>query len=123
LDPVMAKSFNSLMHFLNERDRIIKDSTLTSVIREEMLRGLSAEVEELYLDFSLPGPLVIELKNNGTAEPVSHRNLDNYLEVTCLLCSLIWYKFHIYLLYLVVFLLDIGRRSEWHHASFERRFR
>jgi E3 ubiquitin-protein ligase TRIP12 len=44
LDPVMAKSFNSLMHILNERDRISKDSTLTSVIREEMLRGLSAEV-------------------------------------------------------------------------------
>jgi hypothetical protein len=89
LDPVMAKSFNYLMHILNERDRITKDSTLTSVSREEMLRDLSAEVEELCLDFKLPGPLVIELKNNGTAEPVALRNLDNYLEVTCLLCSLI----------------------------------
>ena len=69
LDPVMAKSFNYLMHILNERDRITKDSTLTSVIREEMLRGLSAEVEEQYLDFSLPGSLVIELKTTEPQNP------------------------------------------------------
>lgn len=54
LDPVMAKSFNSLMHILKERDRIGKDSTLTSVTREKMLYGLREEVEELYLDFSFP---------------------------------------------------------------------
>jgi E3 ubiquitin-protein ligase TRIP12 len=69
LDPVRAKSFNSLMHILNERDCTSMDSTLTSVIREEMLRGLSAEVEEQYLDFSLPGSLVIELKTTEPQNP------------------------------------------------------
>lgn len=66
---IMAKSFHFLMHIINERDRIGQDPTVTSVTREDMMHELK-EVEALDLDFTLPGSLVVELKNNGTAENV-----------------------------------------------------
>jgi E3 ubiquitin-protein ligase TRIP12 len=34
LDPVMAKSYNSLIRIINERDRIGQDCSVTSVNRE-----------------------------------------------------------------------------------------
>ena len=86
---------------------------MTSVIRERILRGLTEVVEAVNHDFTLPGLVVIELKNNGTTEPNSLHNLDNYLEVRLSLdVLLIRFKFIIYLLHQVVFLLDIGRWSE-----------
>ncbi len=70
-------------------------------------------MREVDHDFTLPGLVVIELKNNGTTEPVSLHNLDNYLEVRLsLVVLLIRFKITIYLLHQVVFLLDIGRWSE-----------
>jgi hypothetical protein len=59
--------------YFKRKRPIAQDSTLTSVPREDIIRGLREEVEDLDLDFNLPCSFVLELKNNGTAEPVSLR--------------------------------------------------
>ncbi|RDD46629.1 E3 ubiquitin-protein ligase TRIP12 [Trichoplax sp. H2] len=80
IDPVFAKSLNDLHSILIEKTRIENDSS-NSKENVANLRKLEETVDDLCLDFTLPGQPNFELKKNSKNMSVSLENLEDYLQL------------------------------------------
>ncbi|KAG4032646.1 hypothetical protein MFRU_006g01160 [Monilinia fructicola] len=82
VDPQLAKSLKMIKKFSIAKKAIAEDSTLTAaqkVLATEALEIDGAKIEDLSLDFTLPG-YAIDLLPNGSNIPVTIENVDLYLE-------------------------------------------
>ncbi|XP_052218873.1 E3 ubiquitin-protein ligase TRIP12-like isoform X2 [Dreissena polymorpha] len=84
LDPVLSRSFNQLEEVLRQKKRILADKSHTEESRRLALENLSIDgcsLENLDLDFTLPGHPNIELKKGGKDKQVILDNLEEYLQL------------------------------------------
>ncbi|QSZ36153.1 hypothetical protein DSL72_007278 [Monilinia vaccinii-corymbosi] len=82
VDPQLAKSLKMIKKFSVAKKAIAEDSTLTAtqkVLATEALEIDGAKIEDLGLDFTLPG-YPIDLLPDGSNIPVTIENVDLYLE-------------------------------------------
>ncbi|NXV79234.1 TRIPC ligase, partial [Atlantisia rogersi] len=84
IDPVVAKSIYHLEDIVRQKKRLEQDKTQTKESLQYALEALTmngCSVEDLGLDFTLPGFPNIELKKGGKDTPVTIHNLEEYLRV------------------------------------------
>jgi len=84
ISPPLGKSIEGLVQVCREKRNIENDSNLTPQQRArkiETLTYLGGSVEDLCLDFTLPGRADWELKPNGTSIDVSIHNLEEYVNL------------------------------------------
>uniref|UniRef100_A0A1I8IXH2 E3 ubiquitin-protein ligase n=1 Tax=Macrostomum lignano TaxID=282301 RepID=A0A1I8IXH2_9PLAT len=83
VDPVLARTWHQLVQVADRRRQILGDQSHTPATRDLALNALTAElgcpVEELGLDFTLPGYPAVELLPGGSGIPVTIDRLDDYL--------------------------------------------
>jgi E3 ubiquitin-protein ligase TRIP12 len=83
VDQDLANSLAQLQQFATAKARIELDSSLSSSQKKQALQQLTlqgAHVEDLMLDFTLPGYPSIELVKDGSNVPVTTDNVDKYIE-------------------------------------------
>ncbi|KAK2151054.1 hypothetical protein LSH36_377g01015 [Paralvinella palmiformis] len=84
VDAVLAKSFYQLEDILRQKKKIETDTSHTAESRQLALDNLTMDgcsVEDLGLDFVLPGYPHIELKKGGRDTVVTLENLEDYLRL------------------------------------------
>lgn len=84
MDPVVSKSFSQLEDILRQKQRILADKSHTEESRRLALDNLTIDgcsIEDLELDFTLPGYPNIELKKGGRDKHVTLENLEEYLKL------------------------------------------
>ncbi|XP_033372546.1 E3 ubiquitin-protein ligase TRIP12 isoform X12 [Parus major] len=84
IDPVVAKSIYHLEDIVRQKKRLEQDKTQTKESLQYALEALTmngCSVEDLGLDFTLPGFPNIELKKGGKDTPVTIHNLEEYLRL------------------------------------------
>lgn len=84
LDPVVAKSFQQLEDVLHQKQRILTDKSHTDESRQLALESLTMDgcsIEDLDINFTLPGYSNIELKKGGQDITVTQDNLEEYLQL------------------------------------------
>lgn len=85
LDPVLARTYKSLMDVVVEKRRIEHSTSLTPAQRQAAIQALNLDgcpVADLGLDFTLPGSPTIELRKGGKDTAVTVNNLEQYLKVS-----------------------------------------
>ena len=83
VDPQQARSLKMLKQFSQERKRIVEDSRCSAVRKSSALKEIrvnGALLEDLSLDFTLPGYPSIELVEGGAGVEVSIDNVEDYIE-------------------------------------------
>ncbi|KAJ5380649.1 uncharacterized protein N7496_003077 [Penicillium cataractarum] len=83
VDEDLAKSLIMLKQFVKAKDAIKNDKTLSShqkALAVENIRVDGVRVEDLSLDFTLPGYPSIELTEDGSNVPLTIENVDQYVE-------------------------------------------
>ncbi|KAF9560690.1 Ubiquitin fusion degradation protein 4 [Mortierella alpina] len=83
IDPVLAKSLRSLQLFVAEKKRVY-GLNLPSKEREMALKNIELDgsrLEDMSLDFTLPGYSRIDLKSGGANIPVTIYNVEEYIEL------------------------------------------
>ena len=84
LDASLAGTLSQLAGVARRRRQLESDRALSAEQRRAAIEALGVDgcsVEDLGLDFTLPGHPSIELKKGGRDEPVTIHNLDQYLKV------------------------------------------
>ncbi|KAK3820529.1 MAG: putative ubiquitin-protein ligase Ufd4 [Linnemannia elongata] len=84
IDPVLARSLQSLQAYVAEKKRIY-GLNLPSKERESALKNIQlqgAKLDDMGLDFTLVGYPEIELKAGGTNIPVTIYNIEEYIQLT-----------------------------------------
>lgn len=84
IDPSVAKSIQHLEDIIRQKKRIELDRSHTRETLQQALESLNmngCSVEDLSLDFTLPGFPNIELKKGGKDVPVTIHNLEEYLRL------------------------------------------
>ncbi|KAF9419129.1 Ubiquitin fusion degradation protein 4 [Podila epigama] len=84
IDPVLAKSLQTLQGYVAEKKRVYA-LNLPSKKREKALISIElqgAKLEDMSLDFTLPGYPDIELKVGGANIPVTIYNVEEYIKLT-----------------------------------------
>lgn len=84
IDPGVAKSIQYLEDIIRQKKRIEQDRSHTRETLQQALESLNmngCSVEDLGLDFTLPGFPNIELKKGGKDVPVTIHNLEEYLRL------------------------------------------
>ncbi|CAJ1065690.1 E3 ubiquitin-protein ligase TRIP12 isoform X2 [Xyrichtys novacula] len=84
IDPSVAKSIQHLEDILRQKKRLEQDRSQTRETLQQALESLNmngCSVEDLGLDFTLPGFPNIELKKGGKDVPVTIYNLEEYLRL------------------------------------------
>ncbi|ELK17134.1 Putative E3 ubiquitin-protein ligase TRIP12 [Pteropus alecto] len=90
IDPVVARSVYHLEDIVRQKKRLEQDKSQTKESLRYALETLTmngCSVEDLGLDFTLPGFPNIELKKGGKDIPVTIHNLEEYLRLDQLLCG------------------------------------
>ncbi|KAG0093950.1 Ubiquitin fusion degradation protein 4 [Podila epicladia] len=83
IDPVLAKSLESLQTFVSEKKKIYA-LNLPNKERESALTSIEcqgAKLDDMSLDFTLPGYPEIELKAGGSDIPVTIYNVEEYISL------------------------------------------
>jgi E3 ubiquitin-protein ligase TRIP12 len=83
VDEGLAKSLNLLKQFADAKKQVDADSRLTAAQREKALQNIviqDSRVDDLALDFTLPGYSTIELMDKGTDVAVTIDNVDAYVD-------------------------------------------
>uniref|UniRef100_A0A3Q3WRW6 E3 ubiquitin-protein ligase n=1 Tax=Mola mola TaxID=94237 RepID=A0A3Q3WRW6_MOLML len=84
IDPNVAKSIQHLEDIIRQKKRLEQDRSQTRETLQQALESLNmngCSVEDLGLDFTLPGFPNIELKKGGKDVPVTIYNLEEYLRL------------------------------------------
>ncbi|XP_017163763.1 E3 ubiquitin-protein ligase TRIP12 isoform X2 [Poecilia reticulata] len=84
IDPSVAKSIQHLEDIIRQKKRLEQDRSQTRETLQQALESLNmngCSVEDLGLDFTLPGFPNIELKKGGKDVPVTIYNLEEYLRL------------------------------------------
>ncbi|KIW14677.1 hypothetical protein PV08_07461 [Exophiala spinifera] len=83
VDQDLANSLSQLQHYVKAKTKIELDSSLTELEKAEAIQNLTirgAKVEDLMLDFTLPGYPSIELCENGSDINVTMENVQDYID-------------------------------------------
>jgi E3 ubiquitin-protein ligase TRIP12 len=83
VDQDLAKSLNFLKQFADAKKEIDEDTKLSAADKAKALQDVviqDSRVEDLGLDFTLPGYSSIELVEQGADTPVTIDNVDTYVE-------------------------------------------
>lgn len=83
VDEDLAKSLIMLKQFVKAKDAIKHDKTLTSHQMAQAMENIQVDgvrVEDLSLDFTLPGYPAIELIHDGSNVPLTIENVDQYVD-------------------------------------------
>lgn len=83
VDQDLANSLMLLKRFANAKRAIDRDRTLSAAAKSQALQNVEIDgvrVEDLSLDFTLPGYPSIELIDNGSNVPVTIENVDTYVD-------------------------------------------
>lgn len=83
VDPELANSLLLLKRFANAKKAIEDNKSLSTTRKSQALRNIEVDgvrVEDLSLDFTLPGYPGIELIKNGSNIPVTIENVDLYVD-------------------------------------------
>ncbi|CAO3564433.1 unnamed protein product [Mortierella alpina] len=83
IDPVLAQSLRSLQSFVVEKKRVY-GMNLPSKEREMALKNIELDgsrLEDMSLDFTLPGYSRIDLKSGGANIPVTIYNVEEYIDL------------------------------------------
>lgn len=83
VDEDLAKSLLMLKQFVKAKDAIKHDKTLTSHQMAQAMENIQVDgvrVEDLSLDFTLPGYPDIELIHDGSNVPLTIENVDQYVD-------------------------------------------
>ncbi|KAI9099522.1 hypothetical protein DFS34DRAFT_579446 [Phlyctochytrium arcticum] len=83
IDPALYKSLLDLKKYVSQKDVIEGDTTLTPEEKAARLRNVTvkdARIEDLCLDFTLPGYPDLDLCPNGKNTPLTLANLESYIE-------------------------------------------
>ncbi|CAG8112315.1 unnamed protein product [Penicillium salamii] len=83
VDHDLAKSLIMLKQFVNEKNAVENDDRLSPNQKAEALQDITVhgvKVDDLSLDFTLPGYPSIELIPGGTDVPLSIENVDTYID-------------------------------------------
>ncbi|PIK34903.1 putative E3 ubiquitin-protein ligase TRIP12 isoform X1 [Apostichopus japonicus] len=84
IDPTLSQSFHQLKSLVIKKERLAKDKDMSAAVLQEAFENLTMDgssVEDLGLDFTLPGYPSIELKKGGKDECVTIHNLQDYLQL------------------------------------------
>ncbi|XP_071797988.1 E3 ubiquitin-protein ligase TRIP12-like isoform X1 [Asterias amurensis] len=84
IDPVLARSFYQLEEIMQQKKKLLEDSSHTPASLQLALDSLTIDgssVEDLGLDFTLAGYSHIELKKGGKDLVVTIHNLEEYLRL------------------------------------------
>ncbi|KAM9481028.1 E3 ubiquitin-protein ligase TRIP12 isoform 1-T6 [Clarias gariepinus] len=84
IDPGVAKSIQHLEDIIRQKKRLEQDKSYTRETLQHALESLNmngCSVEDLGLDFTMPGFPNIELKKGGKDVPVTIHNLEEYLRL------------------------------------------
>ncbi|KAK3738539.1 hypothetical protein QZH41_012052, partial [Actinostola sp. cb2023] len=84
IDPVLSRSIGQLQGLVRQKKRLEEDASLTPESLQLAIENLTLDgssVEDLGLDFILPGYPSIELKKNGRNIPVTIHNLNEYIKL------------------------------------------
>jgi E3 ubiquitin-protein ligase TRIP12 len=83
VDADLARSLKLIKRFANAKHRVEQDESLNEAQKAQALRDIRIDggrIEDLGLDFTLPGYDHIELIDNGAQEWLTINNVDLYLE-------------------------------------------
>ncbi|ORY01005.1 hypothetical protein K493DRAFT_210243 [Basidiobolus meristosporus CBS 931.73] len=83
IDSVLGNSLKIIKHFVREKQRIMRNSALNEAERQEALNSLrhnGVSLDDLCLDFTLPGYPEIEFVENGANVAVTIENVEEYLD-------------------------------------------
>lgn len=83
VDEDLARSLIMLKQFVKAKDAIKHDKTLTSHQMAQAMENIQVDgvrVEDLGLDFTLPGYPAIELIHDGSNVPLTIENVDQYVD-------------------------------------------
>ncbi|KAK5058768.1 hypothetical protein LTR84_011032 [Exophiala bonariae] len=83
IDHDLANSLSQLQQFVNAKTKIEADHTITDSAKAEAIAGLTirdARIEDLGLDFTLPGYPGIELVENGQDVALTMENVQDYVD-------------------------------------------
>lgn len=83
VDADLAKSLKLLKQFANAKKSIDEDGSLTATEKTQAIRDIEiagVNVNDLSLDFTLPGYPTIELQPNGANIPVTIDNVGSYVD-------------------------------------------
>ncbi len=83
VDTDLARALRLLVQFANAKREIDEDATLSSARRAQAAQGIEiggTRIDDLCLDFTLPGYPHIQLQANGSSTPVTIENVGLYVE-------------------------------------------
>ncbi|KAI8146292.1 hypothetical protein BJV82DRAFT_601246 [Fennellomyces sp. T-0311] len=83
IDPMLGKSIEMLEAFVDRKRSIYADTSLTLDQKKQAVNDIqvqSSRIEDLCLDFTLPGSPDIELKTGGAQIPVTIHNVEEFIE-------------------------------------------
>ncbi|KAI2705110.1 hypothetical protein CBS147317_2062 [Penicillium roqueforti] len=83
VDHDLAKSLVMLKEFVNAKNVIEANQSLSPALKSEAVQNITvhgASVDDLGLDFTLPGYPAIELISDGANVPLTIENIDTYIE-------------------------------------------
>ncbi|CAG7833938.1 unnamed protein product [Allacma fusca] len=86
VDSTVARSIRKLVSVVSQKKKLEAKSGLTSLELKEPLEALTLDgcrIDNLGLDFTLPGHPTIELRKGGKDIPVTIHNLEEYIKLVC----------------------------------------
>lgn len=86
IDTALCKQMNKLYQVAKEYKRIQSDTSLTLVEKNTMIQELNidgAKIEQLCLNFTVPGFDDVEVMKNGSSVEVTIMNLEEYVRGVC----------------------------------------
>lgn len=86
VDPDLANSIRKLQKVAIQKQKLEQDTSQTQSslkVALDMLTLDGCPIEDLNLDFTLPGHANIDLKKSGRDITVNIHNLEEYLKVRC----------------------------------------
>ena len=84
VDSTVARSIRKLVSVVSQKKKLEAKSGLTAAELKEPLEALTLDgcrIDNLGLDFTLPGHPSIELRKGGKDIPVTIHNLEEYVKV------------------------------------------
>ncbi|CAO0795915.1 unnamed protein product [Mucor circinelloides] len=84
IDPQLAKSIRMLTSYVKQKQAIYQDSTKTLEQKSTAAKNIEidgAKLEDLCLDFTLPGDSNYELKTGGSEIAVTVNNVEEYIDL------------------------------------------
>ncbi|KAL0088270.1 hypothetical protein F4703DRAFT_1734681 [Phycomyces blakesleeanus] len=84
IDPTLSKSLDTLQSYIKQKNALYKDTTkdmMQQIKEAQNITVDNARLEDLCLEFTLPGDPTIELKPGGSEIPVTINNVEEYVNL------------------------------------------